>query len=47
MEDGGKGNGGGRGTAGHDCVAGEDDADLVVFIDPIDGTEFVEVLQGG
>ena len=27
--------------------AGESDADLVVFIDPIDGTEFVEALQGG
>jgi myo-inositol-1(or 4)-monophosphatase len=27
--------------------ASEDDADLVVFIDPIDGTEFVEALQGG
>ncbi len=25
----------------------EADADLVVFIDPIDGTEFVETLQGG
>jgi myo-inositol-1(or 4)-monophosphatase len=25
----------------------EDDADLVVFVDPIDGTEFVEALQGG
>jgi myo-inositol-1(or 4)-monophosphatase len=25
----------------------EKDADLVVFIDPIDGTEFVEALQGG
>jgi myo-inositol-1(or 4)-monophosphatase len=27
--------------------AAEADADLVVFIDPIDGTEFVESLQGG
>ena len=27
--------------------ASEEDADLVVFIDPIDGTEFVEALQGG
>ena len=27
--------------------ASESDADLVVFIDPIDGTEFVESLQGG
>ena len=27
--------------------AAEADADLVVFIDPIDGTEFVEALQGG
>ncbi|MGO8796774.1 MAG: inositol monophosphatase family protein [Candidatus Sulfotelmatobacter sp.] len=27
--------------------ASEADADLVVFIDPIDGTEFVEALQGG
>jgi myo-inositol-1(or 4)-monophosphatase len=27
--------------------AAEEDADLVVFIDPIDGTEFVETLQGG
>jgi myo-inositol-1(or 4)-monophosphatase len=27
--------------------ASESDADLVVFIDPIDGTEFVEALQGG
>lgn len=27
--------------------ATETDADLVVFIDPIDGTEFVEALQGG
>lgn len=27
--------------------ARESDADLVVFIDPIDGTEFVESLQGG
>lgn len=27
--------------------ATEADADLVVFIDPIDGTEFVEALQGG
>lgn len=27
--------------------AAESDADLVVFIDPIDGTEFVEALQGG
>ncbi len=27
--------------------AHEDEADLVVFIDPIDGTEFVESLQGG
>ena len=27
--------------------AREDDADLVVFVDPIDGTEFVEALQGG
>lgn len=27
--------------------AAETDADLVVFIDPIDGTEFVEALQGG
>jgi fructose-1,6-bisphosphatase/inositol monophosphatase family enzyme len=27
--------------------AAEADADLVVFIDPIDGTEFVETLQGG
>ena len=27
--------------------ARETDADLVVFIDPIDGTEFVEALQGG
>lgn len=26
---------------------GEKDADLVVFIDPIDGTEFAESLQGG
>ncbi|MCX6901624.1 MAG: hypothetical protein NT105_23335 [Verrucomicrobia bacterium] len=25
----------------------EKDADLVVFVDPIDGTEFVEALQGG
>jgi myo-inositol-1(or 4)-monophosphatase len=25
----------------------ESDADLVVFIDPIDGTEFIEALQGG
>jgi myo-inositol-1(or 4)-monophosphatase len=25
----------------------ESDADLVVFLDPIDGTEFVEALQGG
>lgn len=25
----------------------ETDADLVVFIDPIDGTEFIEALQGG
>ena len=27
--------------------AAEEEADLVVFIDPIDGTEFVEALQGG
>jgi myo-inositol-1(or 4)-monophosphatase len=27
--------------------AREEDADLVVFVDPIDGTEFVEALQGG
>ncbi|HEY5177283.1 MAG TPA: inositol monophosphatase family protein [Terriglobales bacterium] len=27
--------------------ASEADADLVVFVDPIDGTEFVEALQGG
>lgn len=27
--------------------ASEEDADLVVFIDPIDGTEFIESLQGG
>jgi fructose-1,6-bisphosphatase/inositol monophosphatase family enzyme len=27
--------------------ATESDADLIVFIDPIDGTEFVETLQGG
>jgi myo-inositol-1(or 4)-monophosphatase len=27
--------------------AADADADLVVFIDPIDGTEFVEALQGG
>jgi myo-inositol-1(or 4)-monophosphatase len=27
--------------------AREDAADLVVFVDPIDGTEFVEALQGG
>jgi len=27
--------------------ASEDEADLVVFIDPIDDTEFVEALQGG
>lgn len=27
--------------------AAESEADLVVFIDPIDGTEFVEALQGG
>ena len=27
--------------------AREAEADLVVFIDPIDGTEFVEALQGG
>jgi fructose-1,6-bisphosphatase/inositol monophosphatase family enzyme len=27
--------------------AAETDSDLVVFIDPIDGTEFVEALQGG
>lgn len=27
--------------------AHEDDADLVIFIDPIDGTEFIESLQGG
>ena len=27
--------------------ASEADADIVVFIDPIDGTEFVEALQGG
>ncbi len=27
--------------------ANDDEADLVVFIDPIDGTEFVEALQGG
>jgi len=27
--------------------ANESDADLVVFIDPIDGTEFIEALQGG
>ena len=27
--------------------ANESDADLVVFIDPIDGTEFIESLQGG
>lgn len=27
--------------------ADEADADLVVFVDPIDGTEFVEALQGG
>ena len=27
--------------------AREDDAELVVFIDPIDGTEFIESLQGG
>jgi myo-inositol-1(or 4)-monophosphatase len=27
--------------------ASESDADLVVFIDPIDGTEFIESLQGG
>ena len=27
--------------------AAESDADLVVFIDPIDGTEFIEALQGG
>jgi len=27
--------------------ASESDADLVVFIDPIDGTEFIEALQGG
>ena len=27
--------------------ARESDADLVVFIDPIDGTEFIEALQGG
>jgi myo-inositol-1(or 4)-monophosphatase len=27
--------------------ANETDADLVIFIDPIDGTEFIESLQGG
>lgn len=27
--------------------AREEDAELVVFIDPVDGTEFVEALQGG
>jgi myo-inositol-1(or 4)-monophosphatase len=27
--------------------AHEDDAELIVFIDPIDGTEFIESLQGG
>jgi len=27
--------------------ASQSDADLVVFIDPIDGTEFIEALQGG
>jgi len=27
--------------------ASDEDADLVVFVDPIDGTEFVESLQGG
>lgn len=27
--------------------AREEDADLVVFVDPIDGTEFAEALQGG
>lgn len=27
--------------------ANEGDADLVVFVDPIDGTEFIEALQGG
>jgi len=27
--------------------ASESEADLVVFIDPIDGTEFIEALQGG
>ncbi len=27
--------------------AKEDDAELVIFIDPIDGTEFIESLQGG
>lgn len=27
--------------------ASESDADLVIFIDPIDGTEFIESLQGG
>jgi myo-inositol-1(or 4)-monophosphatase len=27
--------------------ASENDADLVVFVDPIDGTEFIEALQGG
>jgi len=27
--------------------ASEDEADLVVIIDPIDGTEFIETLQGG
>ncbi|MBU1692426.1 MAG: hypothetical protein KKC51_00515 [Verrucomicrobia bacterium] len=27
--------------------AAQDEADLVVFVDPIDGTEFVESLQGG
>ncbi len=25
----------------------EDDSDLVIFIDPVDGTEFIESLQGG
>lgn len=27
--------------------ASEDEADLVIFVDPVDGTEFVEALQGG
>ena len=27
--------------------ASEDEADLVIFVDPVDGTEFAEALQGG